>query len=107
MQLLTRGEIFFRRNYSIRNPAPKGEQRVKNRLRELRLARGLTQAVLAERSGISESTIARIDATPTAEISLRFGRKLAAALSCDPFELLPETNVPRRLPGESTKRKTA
>ena len=70
---------------------------MKNRLRELRLARGLTQAALAERSGIPESTIARIDATPTAEISLRFGRKLAAALSCDPFELVPPPAIERKV----------
>jgi transcriptional regulator with XRE-family HTH domain len=67
---------------------------VKNRLRQLRLEAGITQEQLATRSGIPESTIARIDATPTAAISLETARRIAGVLHVDPFDLLPANGQP-------------
>jgi transcriptional regulator with XRE-family HTH domain len=67
---------------------------VKNRLRQLRVEAGITQRELAKRSGIPDSTIARIDATPSAAISLEAARRIADVLHVDPFDLLPSARQP-------------
>ncbi len=67
---------------------------MKNRLRQLRREAGITQRDLAERAGIPPSTIARIDATPSASISLDLARQVACVLQIDPFDLLPPPDGP-------------
>ena len=59
---------------------------------KLRRVRGrglLTQDELAEKAGVSQSTIANIE-RDHAEPQFRTIRKLARALDVDPTELLPE-----------------
>lgn len=62
---------------------------MRNRLRQLRIEAGVTQRDLAARAGVSPSTISRIDATPSASITLELARRIASALHVDPFDLLP------------------
>jgi transcriptional regulator with XRE-family HTH domain len=58
-----------------------------NKLREIRTRRLLTQEELAEKAGISSSTVANIE-TDNREPHFRTIRKLAKALDVDPTELL-------------------
>jgi DNA-binding XRE family transcriptional regulator len=65
------------------------ENGMSNRVRKLRLERGLTQETLAERSGIPKSTIQRIDAHESSKIALHNAVALACALDLrDPSDLL-------------------
>ena len=57
------------------------------RLREVRTRRLLTQDELADKAGVSQSTIANIE-RDNAEPQFRTIRKLAKALDIDPTELL-------------------
>ncbi len=57
------------------------------RLKATRTRRLLTQDELAERAGVSQSTIANIE-RDNAEPQFRTIRKLAKALDVDPTELL-------------------
>ena len=57
------------------------------KLREVRTRRLLTQDELAEKAGVSQSTIANIERN-NAEPQFRTIRKLAKALDIDPTELL-------------------
>lgn len=57
------------------------------KLREVRTRRLLTQDELADRAGVSQSTIANIE-RDNAEPQFRTIRKLAKALDIDPTELL-------------------
>ncbi len=59
------------------------------KLREIRTKRLLTQDELAEKAGVSQSTIANIERN-NAEPQFRTIRKLAKALDIDPTELLGE-----------------
>ena len=59
------------------------------RLKATRTRRLLTQDELAERAGVSQSTIANIE-RDNAEPQFRTIRKLAKALDIDPTELLGE-----------------
>ena len=59
------------------------------KLREARTRRLLTQDELAEKAGVSQSTIANIE-RDNAEPQFRTIRKLAKALDVDPTELIPE-----------------
>jgi transcriptional regulator with XRE-family HTH domain len=58
-------------------------------LRQARTRRLLTQDELAEKAGVSQSTIANIERN-NAEPQFRTIRKLAKALDVDPTELLGE-----------------
>jgi len=62
--------------------------RTRNRLRQIRLERGLSQRELALQAGVPLSTVARIDGMPTAKIELEVARRIAMALKVDPFELV-------------------
>lgn len=66
------------------------------RLREMRLAQVMTQAELAQRSGVTEATISRIESgQQLARISTI--KKLARALDVAPQELIvPETADTKR-----------
>ena len=57
------------------------------KLREVRTRRLLTQDELADRAGVSQSTIANIE-RDNAEPQFRTIRKVAKALDIDPTELL-------------------
>jgi transcriptional regulator with XRE-family HTH domain len=57
------------------------------KLREVRTRRLLTQDELADKAGVSQSTIANIE-RDNAEPQFRTIRKLAKALEIDPTELL-------------------
>jgi transcriptional regulator with XRE-family HTH domain len=57
------------------------------KLREVRTRRLLTQDELAQKAGVSQSTIANIE-RDNAEPQFRTIRKLAKALDVDPTELL-------------------
>ena len=59
------------------------------KLREFRTRRLLTQDELAQKAGVSQSTIANIE-RDNAEPQFRTLRKLANALDVDPTELLGE-----------------
>ncbi len=50
------------------------------RLRELREAKGLTQAELARRSGVPQSTISRLEADKFENVNLRQLQRLAEEL---------------------------
>ena len=58
-------------------------------LRQARTRRLLTQDELAEKAGVSQSTVANIELN-NAEPQFRTIRKLAKALDVDPTELLGE-----------------
>ena len=58
------------------------------RLKELRLALGLTQAELATRAGIRRATVSRIENAQVTAISLKVLEKLADVLAVDPGFLL-------------------
>jgi transcriptional regulator with XRE-family HTH domain len=62
---------------------------LQNCLRAVRLKKGVSQEALARLAGLSEPTVARIDANPNVKISLRQGAALARALQCDILDLLP------------------
>ena len=65
-----------------------------NRLREIRLSRGLTQRDLAAMSGIPPSTVARLDRVTTAKLELESARRLSVALGISVFDLLPPNGRP-------------
>lgn len=67
----------------------KGEPQMKNRLRAVREAVGLTQLQLAQRAELPLSTVQQIDAIPTRAIPLHSAVRLGRALHCDLIELLP------------------
>ncbi len=58
------------------------------RLKELRLALGLTQAELATRAGIRRATVSRIENAQVTAINLKVLEKLADVLAVDPGFLL-------------------
>lgn len=64
----------------------------RNRLRQLRTERGLTQRDLALQAGVPASTVSRIDSVPSTKIELDVAWRLAAALKIDPRELLQPTS---------------
>ena len=66
-----------------------GGVRIGRRLREVRIRRLLTQGELAEKAGLSPSTVVNIE-RDQAEPQFRTIRKLAEALDVDPISLLGE-----------------
>ncbi|HEX3463362.1 MAG TPA: helix-turn-helix transcriptional regulator [Candidatus Elarobacter sp.] len=69
------------------------QQRLGERVRELRAGRGLTQLRLAERSGISRPSIANVEAGRQ-NVSLRQLCALATALGVTAAELLSGPDRP-------------
>jgi transcriptional regulator with XRE-family HTH domain len=61
------------------------------RLRELRLALGLTQAELALRAGVRRATVSRLENTRITAIDLTVLEKLADLLRVEPGFLLSRT----------------
>ncbi len=66
-----------------------GGVRIGRKLKEVRIGRLLTQEELAEKAGLSPSTIVNIE-RDQAEPHFRTIRKLAEALDVDPISLLGE-----------------
>ena len=60
-----------------------------HKVREIRTRRLLTQEELAEKAGVSSSTVANIE-TDNREPHFRTIRKLAEALDVDPTTLIPQ-----------------
>jgi transcriptional regulator with XRE-family HTH domain len=65
---------------------------VRIRLREVRLRKVLTQEELAQRSGVAEATISRIESGQQ-EARISTIRKLAAALGVEPSELIVQEST--------------
>ncbi|MFL5496412.1 MAG: helix-turn-helix domain-containing protein [Gemmatimonadales bacterium] len=61
------------------------------RLRELRLALGLTQAELAAQAGVRRATVSRLENTRVSAIDLEVLEKLANLLRIEPGFLLSRT----------------
>lgn len=64
-----------------------GEQVIKNRLKEFREARGLSQEKLAEMSGISRATLSKIENNEEAYVNTRTIAKLADVFEVKPSEI--------------------
>jgi transcriptional regulator with XRE-family HTH domain len=64
------------------------------RLRELRLALGLTQAELALRAGVRRATVSRLENTRVSAVDLEVLEKLADLLRVEPGFLLSRTPSP-------------
>ena len=58
------------------------------RLRELRQAKGMTQVELAERTGIDQGALSRIENGKTQAMDFDVMARLCDALGCEPGELL-------------------
>ena len=63
--------------------------KVPNRIKNLRIAKGLTQAALAEASETTQQQIARLE-NGDRELTASWLMRLATALECHAIELLPE-----------------
>jgi transcriptional regulator with XRE-family HTH domain len=72
-----------------------------NRVRDLRLARGLTAAELAERSGLAYRTVRHVERNLVRNPHPRTVRRLAAALDVEPSEL---TQRMSEVPADSKRR---
>jgi transcriptional regulator with XRE-family HTH domain len=70
------------------------------RIRELRQAREMTQAQLAERAGVREATISELETGKSRRL-LDVLEKIARALNVAPGELLGPPIPKRRPPGRS------
>lgn len=80
--------IWFRRHtFNPLNP-------IHIRLGELRRARGLTQVQLAERTGIDQAAISRIENGQTQGMDFSVLERLCAALDCEPGDLLERVKQP-------------
>ncbi|MBQ9236250.1 MAG: helix-turn-helix transcriptional regulator [Alphaproteobacteria bacterium] len=71
----------------------------KNRLRELRKLKKVTQSEIAEKLGVSQAQVARIEAGIN-DINTEQMRKLAEILQVKPYELLPLEEQPDVLSDE-------
>ena len=67
---------------------------IRIRLRELRLAKGLTQVQLAELCGMPQSTISRIESGNTTGVDFETLDRVAAALGVHPSELIVYDKIP-------------
>ena len=61
---------------------------IMNRVKEIRKQRGLTQQKLAERLGLSQAQVARLE-SGSSELTITQMKTFADALNCEPWELLP------------------
>lgn len=65
----------------------KGGERVKNRLKELREERGISQEKLSELSGISRTTLSKIENNEEVNVNTRTIAKLADVFGVKPSEI--------------------
>ena len=66
------------------------------RLRELRTAKGFTQAQLADLSGVPQSTISRLEAGKLANVNLKQMQQLADALGVHAALLIAHPEAEKR-----------
>lgn len=64
---------------------------IPERVRGLRLTRGLTQAELAARAGLARITVHRVEAGKVTGLAFDQWERLADALGVDPFSLVQRT----------------
>lgn len=67
-----------------------------NRLRELRRAKGMTQAELADASGVSQPAISQIE-NGTRSMDIQWMRSLSRVLDCNPADFLERDDNPDQL----------
>lgn len=60
---------------------------VKNRVKELRTERNLTQEKLCELTGLSRTTLSKIENNKEVNVNTRTIAKLSEVLEADPFEI--------------------
>ena len=72
---------------------------MKNRVREMRLEKGLSQKELANPLGYVQPTIAAIERGQTA-LNIKQMAEISKALDCEPYELLPLEWQPQPLTEE-------
>lgn len=60
---------------------------IKNRLKELRIERGISQEELAEKSGISRTTLSKIENDEEANVNTRTIAKLAEIFEVKPSDI--------------------
>ncbi|MBQ2886378.1 MAG: helix-turn-helix transcriptional regulator [Alphaproteobacteria bacterium] len=65
-----------------------------NRIKEIRKEKGLTQAQLAEKIGVFQSVVQKVEAGTT-DLNLHWMKKLSKALDVSPLELLPDEFITR------------
>ena len=70
--------------------------RIELRLRELRQAKGMTQVELAERTGIDQGALSRIENGKTRAMDFDVMARLCDALGCDPGDLIERKKGRRR-----------
>jgi len=80
------------------------EQSVRLRVRELREARGWSQAELARRAGVRVATVNRIELERTNAIDFRVLDVLAHALEVDPGYLITRTRPATPAPREKARK---
>ena len=61
---------------------------IRLRIRELRLAQGMTQTELAKRAGLRVASVSAIETGQTSGIDFDTLEKLASVLGCDPGYLI-------------------
>ena len=66
------------------------------RLREFRQAKGMTQVELAERTGIDQGALSRIENGKTRAMDFDVMARLCDALGCDPGDLIERKKGRRR-----------
>lgn len=64
-----------------------GEIVIKNRLKELRTSRGLSQEELSEKSGISRTTLSKIENNEEIAVNTKTIAKLADAFGVKPSDI--------------------
>lgn len=74
-----------------------------NRIRELRKAAGLSQAELAQRTGVSQPYISQIENQDGLSLDIARMRVIARELNCTPADLLSERDNPDRLTAEERR----
>lgn len=72
---------------------------IKNNIRELRKKRGLTQQQLADKLGISQVHLGRLE-TNARSMDLEQVEKISAALGVKPYEILPKEWQPEEISPE-------
>lgn len=78
----------FRYTAAMERPMP-------NRIRELRVAREMTQERLAELCGTTNAQISRLE-SGAVQLTPTWMERLAKAMDCAPAELLPLSDFPKK-----------
>lgn len=60
---------------------------IKNRVKELRTERNMTQEKLCEMTGLSRTTLSKIENNDEVNVNTRTIAKLAEVLEADPFDI--------------------